>query len=153
MTRTRQPIAAIDPVCLECGKMAVHGWGIDVWPEKRHLKDVPVYRCECGAWSFCWRGTDTTLGRPAHGPHHALCGRAQNAIDSLVAAKIRQDGGGKEKNKLLCATWLAEKIGVEVGSMHVHHLTKEQVREVVRICEPLSARIQERELRARHSAL
>lgn len=146
MTRERQPIRAIDPICAECGKMATHKFGVEVFPTRPKMHDIPIFHCECGAWVFCHRGTDIPEGFPAGQALRDLRQRAQHAIDRLWNAKVRMQGTAKGKAKAACYTWLGEALGIAPDDMHVPHLSKADVWRVIRLVEPIAQAVGDKEM-------
>lgn len=147
---TRQPVRAIDPICAECGKLAKHAFGADVWPGRRDLYDVPVFKCECGAWVGCHRGTDIPLGFPAGSALRDLRQRGHHAFDRIWNAKMRLQGVAKGRARSAAYKWLGEQLGIEPADCHFGHFDKATCLRAIAICEPWAAKMQALEIEAMH---
>lgn len=130
----RQPIANVDPVCIECGALAELTTGQAVYPDHPHLWERPIWRCACGAYVGCHPGTDIPLGYPAGRETRLARSRAHDAFDPLWMRKHNRDKISKGKARGLGYAWLARELGIAPQDCHISHFDAETCRRVVRLC-------------------
>lgn len=130
----RQPVQNIEPICIECGKLAEQTDGRPIYPDRPDLWDRVYFRCECGAYVGAHPGTDIPLGYPA-GPHTRRArSQAHAAFDPLWMRKANRDKIGKGKARGLGYKWLAEQLGIEPAACHISHFDAATCQKVVRLC-------------------
>lgn len=140
---TRAPIQNIDPVCIECGKLAQLKTGADVWPGRQDLTSVPVYLCVCGAYVGTHKGTDVPLGYPA-GPKTRAARKAAHAeFDALWEAKMKTKRLTKGQARGMAYKWLAGELGLEPAACHIAHFDAAQAQRVADLCGPIAARLRQ----------
>lgn len=130
----RQPIQNIEPICIECGKLATLESAKAVYPHRADLWDRKLYLCACGAYVGCHPGTEIPLGYPAGAETRAARSSAHRAFDPLWEAKAAREGIGKGKARGLGYKWLAGALGIEPAACHISHMSADQARRVVEVC-------------------
>lgn len=131
---SRLPIQQVEPICIEDGKLAVLATGREVWPDRPEFWDATVYRCACGAWIGCHRGTEEPEGYPA-GPHTRRARKqAEEALGTLIQRKMNRDRVSKGKARLAAHTWLAGELGIELSATHFKMMDAATARRVVALC-------------------
>jgi hypothetical protein len=53
------------PICAECGATTRLTNGAEIYPHRPDLAQRAFWRCACGAYCGCHKGTDRPLGTPA----------------------------------------------------------------------------------------
>lgn len=131
---TRQPIQMIEPICIECGKLAVQVSGREVYPHREDLWPKPFFRCACGAYVGCHPGTEIPLGYPAGPVTRRARNDAHAAFDPLWKAKAAREGIKAGKARGLGYAWLARTLEIEPAACHISHMNAADARRVVEVC-------------------
>lgn len=134
---SRAAITNIDPICVECGKLADLVTGAEVYPHRPDLHHKPFWRCTCGAYVGCHPDTDIPLGYPAGPITRRARSDAHAAFDPLWEAKQRRDKVSKGKAREAGYSWLAEQLGIRRQDCHVSHFDAATARRVVEICKAI----------------
>lgn len=136
MSRNRQPVANIEPTCIECGKLAVLVTGKEVYPGRPDLHDKPMFKCSCGAYVGCHPGTEIPLGYPAGRETRRAREAAHEAFDRLWKRKAQRDKMAAGKARGLGYKWLGEMLGIAPADCHISHMNADTCRRVVELCRP-----------------
>ncbi|MBH9725402.1 hypothetical protein JAO10_34395, partial [Burkholderia contaminans] len=65
--------------------------------------------------------------------------RLHDALEPLVAAKVRRDGVNAFEARGKAMRWLAQALGFELPNPSIHHLTLEQCEQAIRHVEAFAA--------------
>lgn len=136
-------IDTVEPICVECGRLAELSTGAVAYPHLPAYADRPVYLCACGARVGCHPGTTLALGRPA-GPVTARAReRAHRELDLLWKHKAEQTGGRGAARKA-AYKWLARELGIGRRQCHIGWMTAEEADRVTALCKPYADKIRAR---------
>lgn len=119
--------------CPYCGAAAPLVTGADVYPHRRDLHEIFLYRCTpCDAWVGCHRGTTRPLGRLANAELRRAKQAAHAAFDPLWRhrAGIRTARMPRAK----AYAWLARELGIEAADCHIGMFDVATCRRVVEVC-------------------
>jgi hypothetical protein len=136
VSRKRQPIANIDPVCIECGKMGALVTGQRIYPHLPHLHAKPYFRCECGAYVGCHPRTEIPLGYPAGPLTRRARNHAHEVFDRLWLVKSEREKISKSEARAAGYTWLATALGIDPKDCHISHFDAKTCARVVLACQP-----------------
>ncbi len=134
MGRNRQPVPMIEPICIECRKLAVLVTGQAIYPHRPDLHDRPYYRCECGAYVGCHPGTEVPLGYPAGPLTRKARGEAHAVFDPLWKRKAVRDKISRGKARGAGYKWLADQIGIPYADCHISMMDSATCSRVVLAC-------------------
>lgn len=137
---TRRPIQNIEPVCIECGKLAELVSGEKVYPDRPEYHVRNFYLCGCGAYVGCHAGTEIPLGYPAGSRTRRARADAHAAFDPLIARKMAKDKIAKGKARAAAYKWLAESLGIPGPACHIAHMDAAACARVVALCQPFHYR-------------
>ena len=138
----------VEPICMECGKLAVLTMGDKVYPHRRDLHDKPFFVCTCGAKVGCHPGTTDPLGYPAGPATQQARRRAHDAFDVLWRAKAVRDGISRGAARRAGYAWLAEALGIHRRDCHISQMHRADADRVAALCRPFADQV---EFAARHS--
>ncbi len=120
--------------CVECDRAApTLTTGREIYPHRPDLWDQSYWRCECGAYVGCHKGTDLAKGRTAKKETLAARGRAHAVFDPLWRAKSAMEGLALNHCRGLAYKWLADQMQMSRESCHIGWMTREQADRVVSI--------------------
>lgn len=124
------------PRCVECQSWNVHmTTGAEIYPHRLDLHDLQYWRCECGAYVGCHRGTDyTPLGRPAGPDTRKARGEAHAAFDPLWKHVAQRDDIALGRARNRGYRFLAEQMGMSREDCHISHMDVALCRKVIEIC-------------------
>lgn len=140
--RVGRPVKALpQPLCDYCGARAdLARYGDGAYPYRED--HGPVWICTaCEAWiGVHARSTrNVPLGRLASGPLRDAKSRLHDALEPLVAAKVRRDGVNAFEARGKAVRWLADELGFELASPSIHLLSLEQCEAAIRHIEAFVA--------------
>lgn len=134
---SRQPIQNIEPVCIECGKLAELTGAKVIYPHREDLWDRQLWVCACGAYVGCHPGTEIPLGYPGGLETRRARSAAHAAFDPLWREKARREKMGAGKARRLGYKWLGEQLGLEPAACHISHMNAATALRVVELCPKL----------------
>ncbi len=140
---TPEALAAIAPDCGECGPMGRVALvkGADIYPSRRELwvevdgADKHWWKCRCGAYTRCARGTLRSLGTPAGAETRQARIAAHGAFDPLWQKRQRLDGITAKAAKAKGYKWLAAQLGIDPKDCHIAMMDARMARRVVDVCK------------------
>jgi len=140
--RVGRPVKALpQPLCDYCGaRAALARHDDDAYPYRED--HGPVWICTaCEAWiGVHARSTrNVPLGRLANGALRDAKSRLHDALEPLVAAKVRRDGVNAFEARGKAVRWLADELGFELASPSIHLMTLEQCEQAIRHVEAFVA--------------
>lgn len=140
--RVGRPVKPLpQPLCDYCGARAVLArFGDEAYPYRED--HGPVWICvACEAWiGVHARSTrHVPLGRLANGALRDAKSRLHDALEPLVAAKVRRDGVNAFEARGKAIRWLADELGFELASPSIHLLSLEQCEQAIRHVEAFVA--------------
>ncbi|UIF84586.1 zinc-finger-containing protein [Cupriavidus sp. UYPR2.512] len=133
--RVGRPIPAPpQPVCDYCGaKVILARAGEDGYP---YLEGHgPVWICvPCQAWIGVRARSkhNTPLGRLANAALRERKSQLHDALEPLVAAKMRRDGVNAFEARGKAMKWLIASLGMDVATPSIHALSLDQCDEAIR---------------------
>ncbi|QYY33749.1 DUF3268 family zinc-finger domain-containing protein (plasmid) [Cupriavidus pinatubonensis] len=132
--RVGRPIPApVVPVCDICGNSAQLAQAAD--PMYPYLEDHgPVWICvPCQAWIGVRPRSrqHAPLGRLANAALRDAKKRLHDALEPLVAAKIRRDGVNPFEARGKAIKWLAAELGFSLSTPSIHALSFEQSEQAI----------------------
>ncbi len=133
MARKPKPV---DLTCVECGfgfDRAVLVPGAVVYRHRPDLAHLKLWRCPCGAYVGCHKGTETPKGRPAGPATHRARIAAHAAFDPLWRAKSLNEGLALSYCRAKAYQWLGEQMGLPPEQVHIGHFNQRQAERVVQI--------------------
>lgn len=142
---TRQ-ISMVEPICIECRKLAREVTGADIYPGREDLRDRTMWLCECGAWVGSHSGTDAPLGYPAGRALRDLRSRCHQAFDAIWAAKMRATKWPKGRARNAAYAWLAGELGIEIRDCHFAHFDTVRCTAALKICERVRLHVLDAEM-------
>lgn len=107
----------------DCGSMAVLVNGSEIYPHRPDLYKLNFYKCNCGSYVGCHRGTTKPLGNPANSETRAARSVAHKAFDPLW-----RDFGFERKDLY---SSLASYMGLDKSECHIGMFDIEQCNAVV----------------------
>ncbi|UIF88360.1 zinc-finger-containing protein [Cupriavidus sp. UYPR2.512] len=140
--RVGRPIPALpQPVCDNCdAKASLARAGEETYP---YLEDHgPVWICAaCQAWIGVRARSkhNTPLGRLANAALRECKSQLHDALEPLVAAKMRRDGVNAFEARGKAMKWLIAALGLEVATPSIHALSLEQCEQAIRYVEEFQA--------------
>ncbi|MBP0633703.1 zinc-finger-containing protein [Cupriavidus sp. AcVe19-1a] len=140
--RVGRPIPAPpQPVCDDCGAKAnLARPGDETYP---YLEDHgPVWICAaCQAWIGVRARSkhNTPLGRLANAALRERKSQLHDALEPLVAAKMRRDGVNSFEARGKAMKWISASLGMEVATPSIHALSLEQCEQAIRYVEEFQA--------------
>lgn len=140
--RVGRPIPApVRPVCDDCGNIAqLAQTGDSAYP---YLEDHgPVWICvPCQAWIGVRPRSRqrAPLGRLANAALRDAKKRLHDALEPLVAAKMRRDGANPFEARGKAIKWLASELDFTLSTPSVHALTREQCEQAIRYVSEFQA--------------
>lgn len=138
----RDPVVEIDPICIECGKLAVWTPGRDVYPGRPELWDKGFFVCVCGARVGCHAGTGTPLGLPCGPLTSRARDKAHRVFDVLWRRKAELAGARRTGPFRKAAyLWLSEQLGIAYDQCHISWFDRARAEQVFAICKPYADRI------------
>ncbi|ODV42404.1 hypothetical protein AWV79_27395 [Cupriavidus sp. UYMMa02A] len=147
--RVGRPIpATVRPVCDDCGNIArLAQTGDSAYP---YLEDHgPVWICvPCQAWIGVRPRSRqrAPLGRLANAELRDAKQRLHDALEPLVAGKVRRDGVNPFEARGKAIKWLARELNFTLSTPSIHALTREQCEVSIRyVVEFQAARQRSRE--------
>ncbi|MXP24851.1 hypothetical protein GRI39_02160 [Altererythrobacter indicus] len=111
------------PVCLECGQETKLVGGREIYPHRADLYKLNFYRCACGAYCGCHKGTTSPLGKPCGQETRKARSEAHVAFDPLWKT-------GRMERKQAYA-WLSEVTGIPSERCHIGMMDADEARDVV----------------------
>lgn len=120
----------------------------EMWGASAHDGLSTIWKCDCGAWVACHRGSDIPLGFPAHRELRDLRQRAAHAFTRIWEAKMRLQGMAKTRARHAGVEWLCTQLVMEPQDCWPGHWTKDICRRVIALCDPLAERMQAVEFEA-----
>lgn len=120
------PQSAMDPPCIECGKVAKLVGGVMIYPHRPDLYSKRFWLCECGAYCGCHGVTTRPLGFPCGADTRQARMAAHNIFD-----RIWKSG---EMTRRGAYTWLADQLGIDPADCHIGMMSAERARRVVELC-------------------
>ena len=132
--RVGRPVKALpQPLCDYCGARAVLArHGEHAYPYRED--HGPMWVCTaCEAWiGVHARSTrNVPLGRLANGALRDAKSRLHDALEPLVAAKMRRDGVNAFEARGKAIRWLADELRFEIASPSLHLLSLEQCEQAI----------------------
>lgn len=140
--RVGRPVKALpQPLCDYCGARAVLArHGDEAYPYRED--HGPVWICAaCDAWiGVHARSTrNVPLGRLANGALREAKSRLHDALEPLVAAKVRRDQVNPFEARAKAVRWLAGELGFELPSPSIHLLSLDQCEQAIRYVDAFMA--------------
>ena len=140
--RVGRPVKALpQPLCDYCGAKAVLArFSDEAYPYRDD--HGPLWVCTpCEAWiGVPARSTrNVPLGRLANAALRDAKSRLHDALEPLVAAKVRRDGVNAFEARGRAMRWLAGELGFDLANPSIHHLTLEQCEAAIRHVEAFVA--------------
>lgn len=130
----------VEPICVECGKLARQVDGSRVWPHRRDLYDRVMWLCECGAYVGSHPGTDIPLGYPAGMRTRQMRQMVHVEFDFLWGVKMAQ-GVSKSVARAAAYAWLAREMGIQPAACHMAHFNEAEARRAYAIVHPVAERL------------
>ena len=113
------------PPCIECGSTAVLVTGEAIYPHRPDLYSRHFYRCRCGAYCGCHRGTVQPLGFPCGPETRRARMKAHDAFDPLWRKGAM--------NRYSAYAWLAKATGIPFERCHIGMMSADEARLVVEV--------------------
>lgn len=140
--RVGRPVQALpQPLCDYCGAKAVLGRAGDaVYPY--HEDHGPVWICTgCQAWiGVHSRSTrNVPLGRLANAPLREAKSRLHDALEPLVAGKMRRDAVNQFEARAKAIRWVATELGFDPLPTSIHALTLDECEQALRYVDAYMA--------------
>ena len=125
------------PACAECaGEDVSPVTGDVVYPHRPDLRELQFWRCACGAFVGCHKGTNyAPLGRPAGPKTKAARQRAHAAFDPIWQSAAERDNIIPNRARNRGYRWLSEKLGIDRRETHIGNFDVETCDRVVALCE------------------
>lgn len=111
----------------ECGERASLVRGAEVYPHRRDLAHLYFWKCSCGRFVGCHKGTTRPLGRPADAETRRARSAAHAAFDPLWRDPERR----RFKTRRQAYRWLAEALGIDEDDCHMGEMSAENARRVI----------------------
>lgn len=111
-----------NPRCIECGGHSHLTNGGEIYPHRDDLKHLNFYKCRCGAYVGCHKGTNTPLGFPAGPETRKLRGKVRKVLDphwKLISV-------GRKKAREDVYAWLSMRMKLPSKYAHVAKFDKHQ---------------------------
>ncbi|CAE6837527.1 hypothetical protein R69658_06575 [Paraburkholderia aspalathi] len=140
--RVGKPVKALpQPLCDYCGeRAALAHCGDDTYPYRDD--HGPVWICTaCQAWiGIHARSTrNVPLGRLADAPLRDAKSRLHDALEPLVAGKVRRDRVNAFEARAKAIRWVAAESGFDPVPASIHALTLDQCEQALRYVEAFKA--------------
>ncbi|CAG4926297.1 zinc-finger-containing protein [Paraburkholderia gardini] len=140
--RVGKPIKALpQPLCDDCGEKAVLSRASDeAYPY--HDDHGPVWICvACQAWiGVHSRSTrNVPLGRLANAALRDAKGRLHDALEPLVAGKMRRDSVNAFEARAKAIRWVATELGFDPLPVTIHALTLDECERALRYIDAYMA--------------
>lgn len=126
------------PRCVECQSWNVHmTTGAEIYPHRPDLHDLQYWRCECGAYIGCRKGSDySPNGRPAHGPTRKAREAAMALLEPIWIAAAARDSIHTLHARQRAYRWLAGELGVDEADGDINMMNQAQALRAAEICRP-----------------
>lgn len=123
------------PLCGECGKTAELVQSDVIYPHRPDLHGRPMWRCACGAYVGCHKGTQRALGLPAGKATRDARQAAHAAFDPLWQAKMIRDKMPKAKARGAGYLWLVNELDLDPLDCHIAIMDAATAMRVVELCK------------------
>lgn len=141
MSKRKKAPEKIEPICIECGRLAVLTPASVVYPHRSDLHGRSLFVCACGARVGCHPGTTEPLGLPAGPETSRARDKAHRAFDPLWKRKAEKAGASYGPARRRAYGWLARELGIDPGRCHISWFDRPTCERVVAICQPYADRI------------
>jgi hypothetical protein len=141
--RVGRPVPALpQPVCDYCGAKALLArHGDDAYPYRD--EHGPLWVCPpCDAWIGVYPRSrrNVPLGRLANTELRQAKSELHDALEPLVAAKMRRDGCNAFEARAKGVRWLAGQLGIDPGANTIHSFDAAQCRQAMQLIAAFHAR-------------